>query len=69
MFSSLLPVLLLVPAVVGHGQLRNFIASSGVWSAADAYTSANASSPIRHVNTYGPVPDFTTVDVTCGVSV
>ncbi|EIN14614.1 hypothetical protein PUNSTDRAFT_96583 [Punctularia strigosozonata HHB-11173 SS5] len=66
MIYSLLPLILVAPAVWGHGQLRNFIASSGTWSAADAYTTANASSPIRHVNTYGPVPDFTTADVTCG---
>lgn len=67
-FFTLLSLVLAVPAVLGHGQVRNFIASSGVWSAADAYAAANMSSPIRKLNTYGPVPDFTTSDVTCGVS-
>jgi hypothetical protein len=69
MISSLLPLLLAVPAVIAHGQVRNFITADGtVWPATDAYAvAANLSSPIRHVNTYGPVPDFTTADVTCGV--
>jgi len=58
--------LALSPTVLAHGQLRQFITSSGVWTAADAYAAANASSPIRKLNTYGPPADFTTTDITCG---
>jgi hypothetical protein len=65
--STLLALALATPSALAHGQVRNFIASSGVWAAADAYAAANSSSPIRKLNTYGPVPDFTTGDVTCGV--
>jgi lytic cellulose monooxygenase (C1-hydroxylating) len=68
MLATLASLVFVAPAVIAHGQLRNFIASSGVWSAADAYGAANMSSPIRHVDQYGPVPDFTTIDIACGVS-
>jgi cellulase len=68
MISALLPLLLAAPAVLGHGQVHNFLTADGtVWPAADAYAAANLTSPFRHVNTYGPVPDFTTSDITCGV--
>jgi cellulase len=67
MFSTLLSLVLVAPAVLGHGQVRNFIASSGVWSAADAYAAANMSSPIRKLDGYGPAADFTNSSITCGV--
>ncbi|KAG6856681.1 hypothetical protein H0H87_001895 [Tephrocybe sp. NHM501043] len=56
-----------VPFVLAHGQVRNFIASSGTYAAADAYASALPDSPIRKLNTYGPAADFTGANITCGV--
>jgi hypothetical protein len=67
MFSTLLSLILVAPSAHGHGQVRNFIASSGVWSAADAYAAANMSSPIRKLDGYGPAADFTNSSITCGV--
>jgi cellulase len=67
MFSTLLSLILVAPSVLGHGQVRNFIASSGVWSAADAYAAAKMSSPIRKLDGYGPAADFTNSSITCGV--
>jgi cellulase len=67
MFSTLLSLILVAPCALGHGQVRNFIASSGVWSAADAYAAANMSSPIRKLDGYGPAADFTNSSITCGV--
>ncbi|KAI0050567.1 carbohydrate-binding module family 1 protein [Auriscalpium vulgare] len=60
--------LLAAPSVLAHGQVHTFYTTSpaATWTAADAYASANSSSPLRKLNTYGPVPDFTTADVTCG---
>lgn len=56
----------LLPSVLGHGQVRNFIASSGTYPAADAYASALPNSPIRKLNTYGPAADFTSATIACG---
>ncbi|GLB40997.1 putative glycosyl hydrolase family 61 [Lyophyllum shimeji] len=63
---SLVALCSLVPAVLGHGQVRNFIASSGTYPAADAYASPLPNSPIRKLNTYGPAADFTGKNITCG---
>ncbi|KAH7102676.1 glycoside hydrolase [Auriculariales sp. MPI-PUGE-AT-0066] len=66
MLSVVLPVILALPAVLAHGQVRSFTSSSGTWTSADAYTTANASSPIRKLNTYGPAAGFTGINITCG---
>ncbi|KAI0275209.1 glycosyl hydrolase family 61-domain-containing protein [Gloeopeniophorella convolvens] len=71
MFSitlSLCVFLSALPAVQGHGQVHTVYTTSpaATWVAADAYANANASSPLRKLNTYGPVSDFTTPEITCG---
>ncbi|KAI0275208.1 glycosyl hydrolase family 61-domain-containing protein [Gloeopeniophorella convolvens] len=71
MFAALVSAAVLLsaaPVALGHGQVHTFytLSPSATWTAADAYASANASSPLRKLNTYGPVPDFTTPDITCG---
>lgn len=69
MLASFLPLFALaLPSVLAHGQVRQFISSSGVWTAADAYGAANSSSPIRKLNTYGPAANFIGANITCGVS-
>ncbi|KAH8806680.1 glycoside hydrolase [Flagelloscypha sp. PMI_526] len=65
LYTSLLAISLL-PTILAHGQVRYFYSSYGTWSAADAYAAANASSPIRKLNTYGPAADFTNINITCG---
>lgn len=68
MFLGILAFLLLVPVVLGHGQVRSFITSEKTYPAADAYASASdPNSPIRKLNTYGPAAPFTGADITCGV--
>lgn len=64
--SLLALVLAIAPVVHGHGQLRNFIASSGTYAAADAYTTPLANSPIRKISEYGPAAPFTGNNITCG---
>ena len=64
--ALLLPSLF-APAVLGHGQVRSVITSSGTYTAADAYAAADPNSPIRKLNSYGPPADFTGPDITCGV--
>ena len=68
MLLDIAALLLLVPVVLGHGQVRSFITSSKTYPAADAYASAaDPNSPIRKLNTYGPAAPFTGADITCGV--
>jgi hypothetical protein len=71
MFAALSPIVALsiLPSVLAHGQVRAFIASSGVWTAADAYGAANVSSPIRKLIGYGPATGMTSANITCGVRV
>lgn len=59
---------LLLPSALAHGNVKSFITSSGVWTAADPYAAAaNASSPFRKLNTNGPAANFIGADITCGV--
>lgn len=64
---ALLPLLALTPSAHAHGQLRNFIAASGTYAAADAYGAALPNSPIRKISEYGPAAPFTGANITCGV--
>ena len=56
-----------LPLALRHGQVHSVITSSGTYKAADAYAAADPTSPLRKLNTYGFVEDFTGPDLTCGV--
>lgn len=65
--TALLPVLM-ASAAYGHGQVRYFITSTTTYPAADGYaTSADPTSPVRKLDTYGPAVPFTGSAITCGV--
>ena len=67
--SAYLALLASLPIVFGHGQVHNFITSQRTYAAADAYASADPTSPLRKLNTYGPAADFTSPTITCGVRI
>ena len=67
--SAYLALLASLPLVFGHGQVHNFITSQRTYAAADAYASADPTSPLRKLNTYGPAADFTSPTITCGVCI